>query len=316
MLYPTIGHAGTSGPKQKRFSRIGSYSSENEKTFDVNYKAGYLREIEELYSTNSIYQTLKVKKKFSTVFTLNAQTHIEYAKREEVDEPEARRWFDNSSLKADISFNDFNTLSIFGGGSFSDTTITLYGTSLQSRILIGESEVINSLVLSYDYFYYWNRVAQNYVSENVQLKYNDFNISAGYFFGVVDFNYVDDYEAKAKNPNSLFSLDIQYRLLQHPVVNLGFGFNTRDFKYQSPLYYSPQDRKISGIYSSIYDAFNEFYFYMGSGARVDNNSTFIWDIDLEAGYDANTFSASVGISRYNDPYYTSYNTFLNLTKSF
>ena len=40
------------------------------------------------------------------------------------------------------------------------------------------------------------------------------------------------------------------------------------------------------------------------------------DVDGEAGYFNENFSLSLGLSRYNDPYYTSYNSFLNLTKSF
>src|SRR4029079_11390531 len=98
-------------------------------------------------------------------------------------------------------------------------------------------------------------------------------------FGVVDFNYVDGYEEKARNPNSQFSFDFKYQFLEAPVMNIGFIFNTRDFKYYSPLYFSPQNRKISGIYSSLYETFKYFYLYAGSGVRVDNNDVFIWDFD-------------------------------------
>jgi len=43
-------------------------NADAENFIDVNYKAGYLREIEEFYSTNSFYQSLKLIKRFSDVF--------------------------------------------------------------------------------------------------------------------------------------------------------------------------------------------------------------------------------------------------------
>lgn len=294
-------------------------SSETGDFFDlleVNYKAGYLREIEELYSTNSFYQTLKVNKNFSEMFNLGFFTGIEYATRKEVELPDQTRWFDNTGLRANLNFNNFNTLSLFISGSISDTTLTTYGASLNSRIEADEVFINNFLTLSYDYFYYWNQVGQNFASDNVKITYRKFNLSAGYFFGLVDFNYVDGYDEKARNPNSSFSCDLNYAILKKPAVNFGVQFSTRNYKYYSPLYYSPQDRNIKGVSASLYDHFGKYYIYFGSGTSVDNNDTFIWNVDGEAGYDTGNFSVSAGISRYNDPYYTSYNTFLNIFKSF
>ncbi|MEO8209724.1 MAG: hypothetical protein ABI840_04120, partial [bacterium] len=283
---------------------------------DVSYKAGYLREIEELYSTNSFYQNLSVNKRFSDLLELGITTGVEYAKRKEVEIPDVNRWYDNSLLKAELNFNPFNTVNLFAAVSFSDTTFTSYGFSYNSNIELNEFQINNYLTLSYDYFYYWNQVGQNFVSDNVELNYNNLKISTGYFFGVVDFNFVDGYDEKARNPNSSFNFQVLYKFLSKPVMNIGFNFSTKNYKYYSPLYYSPQDRNITGISSSFFNTFNNFYLYFGSGARIDNNSIFIWDIDGEAGYDTGNFSLSAGLSRYNDPYYTSYNTFLNLTKSF
>lgn len=283
---------------------------------NVSLKAGYLKETEELYSTAAFYQNLKIGKRFSKWLNLGINAYLENAKRTETEKPEIKRWFDNTSLKADFDFNDFNTVSAFVSGSINDTTLTSYGIQWTGSMEFDEFTIKNFLTLSYDYFYYWNQVSQNFVKDEVEFKYNEFNISAGYFFGVVDFNYVEDYDTKARNPNSQFSLDVRYKFLSEPAVNIGFIFNTKDFKYYSPLYFSPQKRKISGVYSSLYETFKDYYVYLGGGVRVDNSNVFIWDFDSEAGYDKNDFSISVGISRYHDPYYTSYNSFLNLTKAF
>lgn len=283
---------------------------------NVSYKAGYLREIEEFYSTNSFYQNLKVNKRFSDFIRAGISVGIDYSKREEIDLPDEKRWYDNSGLNCEINFNPYNTLILFVSGSISDTTFTSYGFSYNSMVEAGEFQINNYLTLSYDYFYFWNQVAQNYANDNFKINYRDFSISAGYFFGVVDYNYVDGYDEKAKNPNSSFNCQVQYEVSSKPLINVGINFNTRDFKYYSPLYYSPQDRKITGMNITLYNAFSDFYIYFGSGARIDNNDVFIWDIDGEFGYDIGNFSLSGGFSRYNDPYYTSYNTFINLTKSF
>ena len=39
-------------------------------------------------------------------------------------------------------------------------------------------------------------------------------------------------------------------------------------------------------------------------------------MDSELGYFKGDFSASLGVGRYNDPYYTNYNTFINFFTGF
>ena len=291
-------------------------NADAENIIDVNYKAGYLREIEEFYSTNSFYQSLKLIKRFSDVFQLTLNPAIEYAKRQEDGLPDVNKWYDNTGLKAEFDFNAYNTLSVFGAGSISDSTWTAYGTSLRSLIELDEVQIRNFFIASYEYFYYWNEVGQDFVNDNVNIKYNNFSLNAGYFYGVVDKNYIEDYTAVAKNPNTSINLELLYSISSAPNINIGIQYYTKNFKYHSPLYYSPQDRKITGATSSFYNMFGKYYLYFGAGAAVDNNDVFIWNIDSEAGYDSDDISVSLGLSRYNDPYYTNYNTFLNIFKRF
>lgn len=283
---------------------------------DAGYKAGYLREIEELYSTNSFYQNLNISKRFNQYFRAAINAGLEYSKRQEVEVSDVNRWYDNTGFNSEIDFNQYNSVLLFVSGSISDTTLTSYGFTYNAVIQPDEFQVNNTLTASYDYFYYWNQVAQNFVSDNIELSYRDFSFDASYFFGVVDFNYVDGYEEKARNPNTSLNLQLTYNFWDKPSMNVGMNFNTRNFKYYSPLYFSPQDRMIGGISYSLFNSFDKVYVYFGSGASMDNNDLFIWSIDGEVGYDSGDFSLSGGISRYNDPYYTSYNTFLNISKSF
>ncbi|MEO6695239.1 MAG: hypothetical protein ABIY50_08360 [Ignavibacteria bacterium] len=284
--------------------------------FNINVGGGYLKEIEEAYSTASIYQNYKFSKQFSDKFKLGLTTRVEYAKRNEIEKPSVKRWYDNSILKGEYTFNPFNIVSVFAGRSISDTTFTSYGASYIAGIETGDIEIKNKLILSYDYFYYWTQVSQNFIDESIEIKYKDFKFSSGYFLGVVDYNFIENYEATARNPNSTISFEAQYTIFSKPVVNAGFNFVYKDYKYRSPLYYSPSKRSVSGIFTNFFNEFGNIFLYLGGGIRIDNENVFIWDVDSEAGYDKNGFSVSVGMSRYNDPFYSSYNTFLNLSKSF
>ncbi len=291
-------------------------NSEYKNIIDVNYKIGYLREVEELYSTNSFYQSLKFIKRFSDVFQLTLSPSLDYATRKETGLPDVKKWYDNTALKADIDFNPYNTLSFFISGSISDSTWTAYGTSLRSIIELNDVQIRNTFIASYEYFYYWTQVAQNFVNDNLNVKFSNFSLTAGYFFGVVDFDYIENYTAQARNPNTSVNLELQYQVYVEPNINIGVHYNTRNFKYRSPLYYSPQDRNIKGADASFYNMFGKYYLYLGAGANVDNNDVFFWNGDFEFGYDNDDISVSLGLGRYNDPYYSNYNTFLNLYKRF
>ncbi|HMS65875.1 MAG TPA: hypothetical protein PKD83_11560 [Ignavibacteria bacterium] len=307
--------------KRKDIALIGGITvsevdpdSEPDMFFSAN--GGYLKEIEELYNTASIYQKYGINKVFSEKFNLGLIVRIEYAKREEIGFPDITRWYDNTTLNANYTFNDFNNISMFAGYSISDTTFTTYGLTYRSAVATEDFEINNTLTLSDDYFYYWNQVAQNFISDNLNFSYKNFTVTASAFLGVVDLNYIEDYEAKARNPNTLFSLEFKYQLFPDPVVNAGIDLSSRNFKYHSPLYYSPSNRNLAGIFSNFFKSFGKIYLYMGGGMNLDNADTFIWSVDSELGYDYNNFSVSAGISRYNDPFYTNYNTFINLTKAF
>lgn len=289
---------------------------EQENVLSVSATGGLLQETEELYSTSSLYQSYKIKNTFSEKFSLGLVIRIEYAKREELGFEDIKRWYDNTVLTANYNFNPYNSLGVFGGASISDTTVTSYGFSYRALIENDDFSFLNILTLSNDYFYYWNDVAQNFASENMSFTYGNVNLSAEFYAGVVDLNYIEDYTATARNPNTMFNVQLQYRIFSEPVVNAGILFNARNFKYRSPLYYSPSHRNMAGGFANFYDSFGRIYLYLNGGMRIATDNVFIWDFDSEFGYDYNNFSVSIGVGRYNDPYYANYNTFLNLTKIF
>lgn len=298
----------------------GSYMKDIGESFftntNVSYKAGYLEEAEELYSNRSIYQKISAGKSFSKLFRLDISSHIEYSKREQVDVPDRERWFDNAKLVASFDPNDFNHIETFGSASISDTTVTSYGGKYRAIVEFGDFILENTLEGGYDYFYYWNMVGQDYISETADLSYWEMKLGLSYFYGNVRNNYIEGYDIKGRNPNEMLNAGLSIDVLHNPRVNVGIYYQMRNFKYYSPLYYSPQDRRIYGTGAYFFDTYGRFYTYLGAGAKLDNNDTFVWLADAEFGYENNGFSASLGAGRYDDPYYSNVSLFVNLTKTF
>ena len=74
-------------------------------------------------------KSIKVQRKkinLGLIETLNTQKTIRSGFRF------TNRWYDNTTLNLNYSFNPFNVVSLFGGISFSDTTFTTYGLSYRA----------------------------------------------------------------------------------------------------------------------------------------------------------------------------------------
>jgi hypothetical protein len=183
-------------------------------------------------------------------------------------------------------------------------------------VVFGDLVLDNEIEGGYDYFYFWNLVGQDYFSESINLAYTALNVAVSYFYGNVRDNYIEGYDVKGRNPNNMFNFGLSYDLFQNPKVNVGMYYQYRDYEHYSPLYYSPQDRKMAGFGGYFFDTFGKFYTYFGAGIKEDNNSTLIWNLDAEIGYEDNGLSVSAGFGRYYDPYYRNTNLFLNIVKYF
>lgn len=283
---------------------------------DLNYKAGYLNESEELYGNSSIYQNIRFGKQFTDMFRLDIYSLIEYSKREQVGVPDRERWYDNASLVAKFDFDEKYRVEAFGSASISDTTFTSYGGRYRTRLEFGEFSFVNLIEGGYNYFYYWNQVGQDYLSESLDLFYSSLNLSLSYFYANVRENYIEGYDLKGRNPNTMFNAGLSYDVMNSPKINVGMYYQYRDYEHYSPLYFSPQDRNMSGFGAYFFDTYGKFYTYAGGAVKQDNRATFIWSFDAETGYENNGFSVSAGFGRYFDPYYRNTNLFLNIVKNF
>ena len=282
----------------------------------------YLNETELGFTTDSYIQKYFFSKQLSDWLILKLSTQIDYAKRSDEDKGNGKgkdgisRWFDNTGLQSEFIINPLNRIHLYLSGSINDTTLTAYGTTIQSGISFGSFKIRNYLTLGYDYFYYWNQVDQNFVQNSLLLNYDWISLSLYYKYGVVNENYVDGYDRKDVNPSNITNTELIFQVLSSPVIKVGLNYKTVDYKYYSPLYYSPQGRNLKGISASYFDSFGDFYLYLGGAYRFDNNSVESWNYDLEAGYEFDALTLSVGVSKFFDPYYRSLNAFINLGTSF
>ncbi len=283
---------------------------------DAYYNMGFLEEAEQLYSNTSLYQDIRLSNQLSDKVRLNLSSHIEYSKRVQVDTPDQERWFDNAHMKTSFDLGNAGLISAFAGYSISDETFTAYGGSYRFRYDNEHFSITNTADAGYDYFYFWNRVGQDFASETLELKSYGMNLSASYFYGNVRNNYIEGYDEKGRNPNDMLNLGIGYDFFRKPKVNVGIFYQLRNYEHYSPLYYSPQDRSITGLGGYFFDTFGDFYFYGGAGIKEDNNSVFVWNLDAETGYDSEFFSISAGFGRYYDPYYRTVKIFINVTTKF
>lgn len=283
---------------------------------DLSFKTGYLNETEELYGNSSIYENFRIGKNFSDQFRLDLYNQVEYSKREETGQPDRERWYDNTGIVAKYDFSDMYRLEAFGSASISDETFTSYGGRYRTLIESGEFSVLNILEGGYNYFYYWNMVGQDYLSESIEFRYASLDLSLSYLYADVRNNYIEGYDIKGRNPNRMFNLGISYDFLVKPKINIGMYYQFRDYEHYSPLYYSPQNRDITGFGAYAFDTFGKFYAYFGGGIKQDQNAVFVWSVDAEAGFEDNGFSVSGIFGRYYDPFYRNTNFSVNLTKSF
>lgn len=283
---------------------------------NVSYMAGYLEEDEEAYGNSTIFQKLSFGKGFSDLFRADLNIRLDYSRREQTGEPVRERWFDNTKLSLSYDPTKVHHFTAFAGASISDTTFTGYGGTYRAVFEVEGVVVENTLEGGYDYFYYWNQVGQDFISETIELKYTGLNLTASYFYASVRENYVDGYDIQARNPNDMFNLGLSYDIMQSPKLNAGLYYQTRNYEYYSPLYYSPQDRWLTGFGAYYFDTFGKFFLYAGAGIKRDNNKTVVWSADGEFGYENDGFSLSAGGGEYDDPYYRSMTLYLNLTKKF
>ncbi|MCF7804844.1 MAG: tetratricopeptide repeat protein [Candidatus Marinimicrobia bacterium] len=301
----------------------------------------YIQETEPSYQIDAIVQQYSAQKRVTDHIHISANILFDYSSRDYTIGSDTTRWYDNSWIKTSW-ITDNNRVILNAGASRSDSRITSYGLSWQYHTNIKSVKVRNILSGGYSYFYYWNEVGRNNFSDNLSLEYSDLSLSVGVNTGTVDEKQVRVYSSDpfqtATNPYFNYSVSLTWQMIDNPQIKLGANHSYYDYKYNSPAYYTPTERLLTGPSVTMYYDYKKLYTYgryainfgsekyyyvssatPGQGGQVINSGnidTDNWSASLEIGYSGEAFSLAAGASRFYNPYYENLSAFITLSAKF
>jgi tetratricopeptide (TPR) repeat protein len=296
---------------------------QNELKFGLTIKVSPLQEKEENYEINALVSSIKLEKRLNDNFHVDANFLLDYSNRVFTDNiGDTTRWFNNAWVKGSW-IKEHHKVSLYGGYSASDNKMSTYGLNWSLNYMISKISIKNSLTAGYDYFYYWNKVGSTSLSDEVWLGYKIFGLSGSYTFGSVDdvliIDVLSDTTYTDNNPYYAYGISLNCKVLANPEVKIGLNHSYLDYKYKSPLYYSPFGRKLTGASVSIYYAVRKLYTYGSFAYNIGSEFNFEekdsgkyskvtlnvnnWTSNVELGYNYAPFSFSIGASSFYNPYY-------------
>ena len=300
---------------QKNFLQI-----KNELAYVPSVSLSYINESEDSYKINALVQKYRLKKRINDHFSFSINFLLDKSDRDYSDDiADTNRWFDNTWIKASwITKN--NTLSAFLGASKSDSRLTSYGLNWITSFNISNIKFKNNLSFGYDYFYYWNNIGKDYISNSFSATYRKFSLNVSGMYGVIKEDTIADYYADKyeidNNPHKGYGITLKYQLFKKPKVFVSIGHSYLDYDYKTPLYYTPYERILDGISFSAYYSLKGFYVYSDFAYNIGRESTgenseFIdidsWSANIEIGYSLKKISFSVGGSHFENPFYKTSN---------
>ncbi|MDB4303158.1 tetratricopeptide repeat protein [Desulfosarcina sp.] len=318
----------------------------NELDYSPYATFSYINETEDTYEINAFTQKYGLNKRISDHFAISVNFLLDKSDRNYFNDlADTTRWYDNTWVKASwITKN--NTVSLYTGASVSDSRFTSYGLNWISSFKISDIKFKNNLTFGYDYFYYWNEVGKDLVSNSFSATYKKFSLNASGMYGVIREDTISDYYAdkyeRAVNPHRGYGISLKYQLFKVPKVYVSVGHSYLDFDYKSPLYYTPYERTLNGVSVSVFYKIKDFYLYSdfeynlsrevyyeevetGQGQGAQQGSKFekhylydntTWNGSFEFGYDFGKLSVSIGGYHFQNLYYQSSNAFISIKGKF
>ena len=297
----------------------------------------FFQEREKAYVIDALIQQYTFSKKMSDHFHFQVNTLLDYSDRAFTQlDNDTTRWFLNSWVKLSW-MAEHHRWGVYAGYSPTDNLFSSYGLSWQMKYKWGAFSIANTFNAGYEYFFYWNNVGRNIINESLQLKRNRWESNLRLSLGLVDEKpirqYSDQEYEPGKNPFIIYSVSLSFLVIKDPIVKIGGQYSLMDFDYQSIEYYSPYDRKLSGIVTSIQKKFKHLYFYASCNYNMGTETYYFlsdrpdvtyesdktnvnnWSAGLEVGYIRPTFSVSINGSRFENPFYENWIGFLSLSKS-
>jgi len=303
---------------------------EKSMTFQTYGKWSFINEKERHYDIDAIVQKYGVSKILSDNLKLSANFLLDYSNKRYSDSDlgKTKKTFNNAFVNVDYSTGN-SKFKLYTGYTFTDKKLSSYGLSWNQIIRTNYLEFSNTITGGYDYYYYWNEVGEHSINEEFSVKYQNVKLALNGKLGMVDslliYDTALDKSEVGFNSVKGYGGSLSYEIMSKPKVNIAANYSYLDYKYKSKLYYTPAGRQLYGLSTSIYYPMNHFYFYgsfgynLGSEYYYDFNSSKLetvyidvdnWSADFEVGYELNTFSISLGASRFYNPYYASFNSYL------
>lgn len=300
-------------------------------SYNITLQSGPIQEKEETYTINAITTKLRFEKRLGDNFLLEANFLVDYSNRTFSDNiGDTTRWFNSTWVKG-TWLTEHHKISIFGGYSNTDNTVSTYGLIWKLAYNPGKFLIKNTVTAGYDYFYYWNHVGAYSVSNQLQVNYKKIGLNALLMVGIVDTVFVYDYywvdsASVNQNPFQAYNFSLTYKIVKRPEIIIGLVHSYLNYTYKSPLYYSPMERRMTGASVSAYYDINKFYFYGGFTYKIGNEYHYEynnvtpekvkmnvnnWSANIEFGYNFHPFSVALGANNYYNPYYQSLAGFVN-----
>ena len=286
-----------------------------------------LNEEEEFYNIDARIKKVSLAKRLSDHFEFSVFYALDNSDRDYKDSirTDTSATYDNGGITMSW-INRNSKLTAFVAYSSSDEKLSNYGLKWRWTHDASSVRIENTVQAAYDYFYYWNKIGQKFVSDKIKLKSGKIILNLEASYGIIDSTYIEDVPADRYfvdfNPHYDYGISMSYKLLSKPEVRLGAGFSYTNYKYKSKYYYSPLGRKLFGPSLTLYYPAGNFYFY--SGFTVNAGSEFYyeiedgkavkhyidasnWSADAECGYRFHFLEISLSASRFYNEYYANYN---------
>ncbi len=303
--------------------------------YQLSAKLSLINEKEESYNIDATIQRYCISKRVNDYLNVSVGFLLDYSNRDVVNTNigDTARSYDNIFTK--ISYlSQHHKIDMFTGYTVADSKLSSYRLAWRSNFTIGDFDITNTLFGGYDYFYYWNKVGQTQVQDELNVKYKKIRLSLNAAYGVVDKKPIldipkDRYEDDV-NPHTGYGATLSYQILSLPKILVGASYSYLNYDYKSRYYYSPMGRNLYGPSLSVYYPLHNFYVYANTAYNIGseyyyesiNNDILTnyidvtnWSVGVEAGYNLNNWEFSVGSSKFYNPFYENFTAYLSIKYS-
>lgn len=297
---------------------------QSEMAFTAGYQFLYINEQEPIdigidtaaYNINALLQRITISKRVSDRLFLTFSHLLDRSTREYYQQETEKRWYDNTSLRAMLVAGN-HRVNLQAGVSFEEKKWTSYGLSWDYGKKLGKLRINNTLSAGYDYYYYWNQVGHDYVSDLLRFSLGNLMLEASYRYVNVRELFLIELDTLGRNPGHQYALAGKYTFFKNPKVTLGIYHQYRDYKYRSTRYWSPQERTLNGATATVYwDSKKGLYAYVSGNIGQDSYEISHWEASGEVGYTHKKMSFSLGASRFYNPWYENFIAYMSVTKRF